>query len=338
MAAFPKHVDEIRKKVRIGVDSMSHTAEIEDSRAFRALGIDNSFKLEEFQRNVKIDILELDEERIVFDLIGVSAPIANALRRILIAEVPTMAIDRINLYQNTSIIQDEVLVHRIGLIPIRADPRVFSYVKDHPEEKRTSSNTLVFTLKIACSEKSDGSLINGEVYSGDLKWVPQGNQETQFGTDGVGIVNPNILIAKLRPGQEIEAELFVEKGIGKEHAKWSPVCTASYRLLPDVEITTEQGIKGERAERLKNLCPMGVFDIEDGKAVVGNSRQCTACRECIRTPEFSDDIQLGRIRDHFIFTVESVGAYKPEELIPEALSVFTDKCSKLLSELASTSS
>jgi DNA-directed RNA polymerase I and III subunit RPAC1 len=55
--------------------------------------------------------------------------------------------------------------------------------------------------------------------------------------------------------------LICEKGIGKTHAKWSPVCTALYRLLPDIRFT--QPIKGEDAKELVNLCPMGVFDIED---------------------------------------------------------------------------
>jgi DNA-directed RNA polymerase I and III subunit RPAC1 len=71
----------------------------------------------------------------------------------------------------------------------------------------------------------------------------------------------DILIAKLRPGQEIEMDLTCEKGIGKTHAKWSPVSTAYYRLVP--EITIKEEIKNEDAIELKNLCPTGVYDIED---------------------------------------------------------------------------
>lgn len=56
-------------------------------------------------------------------------------------------------------------------------------------------------------------------------------------------------------------ELICEKGIGKTHAKWSPVSTAYYRLVPDISF--KQDIKGEDAEELKKLCPTGVFDIED---------------------------------------------------------------------------
>jgi DNA-directed RNA polymerase I and III subunit RPAC1 len=56
-------------------------------------------------------------------------------------------------------------------------------------------------------------------------------------------------------------ELFCEKGIGKTHAKWSPVSTAYYRLVPNIVIKEE--ITGNDAEELKNLCPVGVYDIED---------------------------------------------------------------------------
>lgn len=83
--------------------------------------------LRNFIENCDIEILKLDDEEIIFDLVGVEPPLANALRRILIAEIPTMAIEKVNLWQNTSIIPDENLAHRMGLIPIKADPRQFEY-------------------------------------------------------------------------------------------------------------------------------------------------------------------------------------------------------------------
>lgn len=83
--------------------------------------------LRNFIENCDIEILSLNEEDIVFDLVGVEPPLANALRRILIAEIPTMAIEKVNMWQNTSIIPDENLAHRMGLIPIKADPRLFEY-------------------------------------------------------------------------------------------------------------------------------------------------------------------------------------------------------------------
>jgi DNA-directed RNA polymerase I and III subunit RPAC1 len=75
---------------------------------------------------------DLDME---FDLIGVDASVANALRRIMISEVPTMAIENVYMYNNTSVMHDEILAHRLGLIPIFADAREF-------EIKQKEGNTL----------------------------------------------------------------------------------------------------------------------------------------------------------------------------------------------------
>lgn len=62
-----------------------------------------------------------------FDIVGVDPAVPNAFRRILLSDIPTMAFDRVFMFNNTSIIQDEVLAHRLGLIPLKADPRLFEF-------------------------------------------------------------------------------------------------------------------------------------------------------------------------------------------------------------------
>ena len=132
-------------------------------------------------------------------------------------------------------------------------------------------------------------------------------------------------------------ELICEKGIGRTHAKWSPVCTAYYRMMPDIRL--KEKIVGPDAEELKALCPVGVFDIEDiggkaskkgsstggGQAVVKNQSACTTCRECIRHEKFADKVDLGKRKDVFEFHIESVGIYKPQEIMIEALNELKKK-------------
>lgn len=77
-----------------------------------------------------IDILELSERKARFVLSGVSVSFANALRRSILAEVPVMAIDEINIYDNTSVLFDEQLALRMGLIPLKADTKNFSMPED----------------------------------------------------------------------------------------------------------------------------------------------------------------------------------------------------------------
>jgi DNA-directed RNA polymerase alpha subunit len=81
------------------------------------------------EKNFKINIQSYSKDKLEmeFDMVGVDAAIANSFRRILLSEVPTMAIDRVYIYNNTSVIQDEVLAHRIGLIPLKANPDLFKF-------------------------------------------------------------------------------------------------------------------------------------------------------------------------------------------------------------------
>jgi DNA-directed RNA polymerase I and III subunit RPAC1 len=228
--------------------------------------------------------------------------VANALRRILIAEIPTMAFHKVLLYQNTSVIPDEVLVHRIGLMPIKIDAAGFKFRRE--EESLDASNSLKFELKVKCVRKPQYAKVpeeelrrkgvkpeeyleNAEVYADQLVWVPQGSQKEQYPA-GVKLVHERILVVKLREEQEVVMEVYAEKGIGRTHAKWSPVSTAYYRLAP--EITILSSFNQEKAADLVSSCPVGVFDIEDGKAYVKNQRKCTTCRQCLKY----EGVELGK--------------------------------------------
>lgn len=264
---------------------------------------------ESLYEETNVEYIEGDgEDEIVFDVSGVDPALANALRRTLLAEVPTVAIEKVWISDNTSVIPDEILAHRLGLIPLKVDPTKMTF-RPSPdgdvEIEPSDTDTLMFTLCVECTKTVDSTgetvLKNHEVYSSDLVWVPQGDQEEFFGENLPKPAQDKILIAKLNPGQRIDVTCHAVKGIGKDHAKFSPVGTACYRLLPLVEIEEGKKIKGEEATKLKEVCPMGVFDIEDGEAYVKNSRACTLCRNCIRDEfGFVGKVKVGRVKNHYI--------------------------------------
>jgi DNA-directed RNA polymerase I and III subunit RPAC1 len=282
---------------------------------------------EVFDKMTNIEIKSKTEEELVFDIKGVDPTIVNTLRRIMIAEVPTMAIETVIINQNTSVIPDEVLAHRLGLIPILADANDF--IEKKPEEDFNDRNSMKFSLKVKCFTDKNGKIINENIFSKDLIFVPQGQQEQKFYNNqnkkySIGLVHDDILINKLIPGMEIDLECFCVKGIGRVHAKWSPVCTAYYRLINKIKILEE--INGDDAEELKQLCPKGVFVInKKGNAEIGNVRDCTSCRECIRQEKFKNLIELGKVADHYEFHIESVGMYKPESIFFRAIDVLKEK-------------
>lgn len=315
------------------------------------------WSLDTFRRSLVCKVTRLSSERIEFDLIGVDASVANALRRIMISEVPTAAIEDVYIMNNTSIVQDEVLSHRLGLVPIRADPDLLHWKGNGAS---SPNNTLVFTLQEKCernpahrrrtmvkrqgvngssSMQVDGEdeeeeetdpeklYINANTYSGQLRFHPHAEQQdwnwkTTNNPSGnePRPVHDKILLAKLRPGQEIRLEAHCILGIGKDHAKFSPVATASYRLLPHIDILEPIGegstSKEEREKEQHDFTkcfPEGVIGLrpksgaDSGKGRKGemevyvkDPRRDTVSREVLRDERFKNKVKLGRVRDHFL--------------------------------------
>ena len=315
--------------------------------------VEPGFMIQNLQRDIQVTICSSTDSEIVFDLVGVDVSIANALRRIMLAEVPTVAVETVWISANSGIVQDEILAHRVGLVPILVDPRTLEYVLNEP----TDADTITFHLDVIYPQDAeerasypnsiDVSATNGKVLSSHLRWLPQGSQQAKY-PDGVHAVNDDIVLAELRPGQRIEFEAHCCKGVGKDHAKFSPVATASYRLLPAIDFL--QPVVGDDARELVAMCPMKVFDIEDiakvggkkgGKgavdsehedvtAVVARPRDCTMCRECIRKEGWAERVRLRRKSDHFIFTVESTGCLAPGVIVREALGILKAKSDKFV--------
>lgn len=304
-----------------------------------------------------------------FSLVGLDASIANAFRRILIAEVPTLAIEFVYVMNNTSVIQDEVLASRLGLIPLKGSIEGLNWMRwfkkpteEDPEgSDPTDFNTVVLKLYAECTVNEAASpdeedprirYHNAHIYARDIVFAPTGRQEKFFtGKDEVAPVNPDILIAKLRPGQVIDLEMHCIKGIGADHAKFSPVATATYRLLPEIRIL--RPIIGEDAKKFAKCFPKGVIGLEkitpdeaaqkgsgyeghagEEKAVVVDPFKDTVSRECLRHDEFKDKVKLGRVRDHFIFNVESTGQLPSDTLFLESVKVLKLKCARLKRDLA----
>ncbi|XP_021202579.1 DNA-directed RNA polymerases I and III subunit RPAC1 isoform X2 [Bombyx mori] len=300
---------------------------------------DETWDFKKFVKKFKIVVVRMDNFEMEFDLIGIQPAFANAFRRLMLSEVPSMAIEKVMIKNNTSIIQDEVLAHRLGLIPLKADPRLFEYKSEDTEG--TEFNTLEFSLKVKCtnsksqpkdSYRAEDLYENHSIYSSHMKWHPIGNQATVYKEADVGPVHKDILISKMRPGHEIDLQMIAVKGIGKDHAKFSPVATATYRLLPEVTLTRE--VCDSEATLLQSCFSPGVIGIDSkNRAYVKDARYDACSRNVYRYDTIKDSAILSRVRDHFIFNVESVGAIPPQIIFVEAVKILRDKCRSFLDEL-----
>ncbi|EJD04666.1 uncharacterized protein FOMMEDRAFT_80006 [Fomitiporia mediterranea MF3/22] len=304
-------------------------------------GEDNSWDLSAFKRSLQLNVTRLSQRSVDLDLIGVDASIANAIRRTLIAEVPTIAIESVYVWNNTSVIHDEVLAHRLGLVPLNLDPGLFEMREEGKDA--TDRSTLVFKLEVECKRKAgapaesanpDDLYENHLVTAGMLRWEPQGEQADVPQLKPPGPTNPNIVLAKLRPGQVIDMECHAIKNVGKEHAKWSPVATASYRIHPHITIL-KQPPSGSARKFADCFSPGVIKVIGEGTASEAvevdekRVREESMSREVFRHSEFEGCVKLGRVRDWFLFNIESEGPYAPRDLFPAAIRVLRARVSTL---------
>lgn len=143
-----------------------------------------------------------------------------------------------------------------------------------------------------------------------------------------------IIVSKLGVGHEMDVFLRAVKGVGKQHAKFQPVCTAWHRFHPRCRLV--KPIEGRDAiERLYELMPKAddVFDVADRgeetarvRRIRPGMRTDRGIRNLHRDPQLAANIDVGRDRRHCIFTVESVGARPSRSLVLEALDILLAKC------------
>ena len=146
---------------------------------------------------MSLEITNENDEKISVKIKGVPLQYANALRRICLNGVPIYAVESIDILENTSVLADEGVAHRIGLIPLKTD---LSASKDGNENDK-----IMLTLDSGVSDETR-TILSGELKSQDNSVVPTSN---------------DIPIVTLAPGQSIKFEAYARLGKGTEHARWN---------------------------------------------------------------------------------------------------------------------
>ena len=168
---------------------------------------------------MKIKILEKTDMTLKVELTNIPLSYANALRRFSISEVPCMAIDEVVILENSSVMYDELVSHRLGLIPLRTDLSRFVL----PEDCDCNSSlgcSQCRVLLVLDVESTDGTMT---VYCKDM--VSE--------DDYVVPTHHEIPLVKLSKGQRLKLEAYAKLGKGTEHAKWQPVCKSILKEADD---------------------------------------------------------------------------------------------------------
>lgn len=288
------------------------------------------------QERISIDILELTEDRIKFVLNNCDLSFANTLRRMMISEVPTMAIEFVHINNNTSALHDEFLAQRLGLVPLETeDIEKFVFFMNCTQCTGgfgCDSCTVIMNLKVKNTTDQVLDVTSAHLIS-ESDEVRPAKFFSAFHKNQEG--NPKetgILIAKLKKEQEIDLQCIARKGIAKDHAKFSPVATAKFRYEPIIELNTNamETITQKQKEDFVKSCPTKVYELNpNGKIEVANLMNCMFCDECVRACEdwkHEDPFVKVSMKKHkYIFEVETTGSMRPEDVVRHALKELTEK-------------
>jgi DNA-directed RNA polymerase II subunit RPB3 len=319
------------------------------------------------QRFPKIEILSLQPHEIKFILSETDTSMANTLRRIMIAEVPTLTIDLVEFSENSTVLNDEYIAHRLGLIPLRYQPPdspkamdcsdVFTYHRDCICHEHCSRCSVEFDLDCRYNSTTAAGDTTADdvqapltITSRDLISSNEAVQPAHFlsSEEQDNAQDEGISIVKICSGQRLKLKAIARLGIAKEHAKWCPVAVATYRFWPEIEINEEQmsTLSMEQKQTLIDTCPDRILELDELSGVVRavkNAWEIATFTEDLhfvqralkKRPEDEDFVKIRHSTNKFIFSVESTGSMDADEILMGSMKVLKKRLNNIARELES---
>jgi len=251
-------------------------------------------------KKMNIKILKETQDKIVYHISDAELPLVNTLRRLIIEETPTIAIDEVTLVKNNSALYDEVIAHRLGLLPLTSDLKSYNRQEDCKCKGKGCSR-----CQVKMTLQAKGPCI---VYSSDLK-----SKDSK-----IKPVYPETPITILLKGQDIEIEAVAKIGNGKEHAKFSPGL-AYYRFYPSIKTTKDSDIK-KCAQLSENL------EVKGNKLEIRDIAEWNEAQEQICE---KNGVAVEYDKENFIFIIESWGQLDIKKIPSIALKIMEDKLKEL---------
>ena len=253
-----------------------------------------------------IKILSKKEDKITFLVQGIDETIANSLRR-SVQEVPILAIDTVEFVKNDSALFDEILAHRIGLLPLKTEKMTLQE-ECTCKGKGCSKCTVSFKLekKGPCT-----------VYSSELK----GKAE---------VVHEKTPIVILADGQELQFSATARLGKATEHTKFSPGLMY-YRPVCAININKNCDACGDCIKS----CPLKILEMKEGKIITAHIEDCDICEACLDAcnKKGKNALEIKTSNEDFIFVIESWGQLTAKEIFTEAIKILGENLKELEKKL-----
>lgn len=267
----------------------------------------------------QVRVTELTPETLKFELEGTNLSMANAIRRVMIAEVPTLAIDWIQFNENSSVLPDEFIAHRLGLVPLWSEDIVGNmiYARDCSCDEFCMHCAVEFNLDELAKQEQTFNCTTTHLKSHNQAVRPACGGEHMQNQEINGMMNnynpddqnqDEILLCKLRKDQHLKFKAYAKKGLGKEHAKWIPAIVG-FEYDPDNALRHTTFPKPE--EWPKSVHSQ-LTDADDHQAPY----------DAFGDPE------------KFYYNVEAIGQLKPETILLTAVQALKTKLGTVLSAVS----
>lgn len=248
---------------------------------------------------MKVQVVEKTTSEIKFILENVQFPFANEFRRIMMSEIPTMAIEYVDFVKNDSALNDEVLANRLGHIPLKFDKKTYNLPKECKCEGKGCS---LCQVKLTLKKKGPGM-----VYASDFKSKAK----------DVSPVYDNMPIVELFDDQELEFEAIATLGIGREHSKWQGAVVGYSNLF-----------EAKRKINEIKLCENHLFHIKNVKGVKVQPIECGLCKSLNE-----DGSDFKPINDSFLFSVETASGLSAEDIVLDSAKILKEKINDFVKNL-----
>ncbi|MFH1823596.1 MAG: DNA-directed RNA polymerase subunit D [archaeon] len=250
---------------------------------------------------VTITKISQTPEKISFTIKGADNTLVNTFRR-SITEIPTLAIDTVEFSKNDSALYDEIIAHRLGLVPLEADK--------------------TFTEPSKCTCAGKGCL----KCRGALKLAAKGPC-TVYAKDMKGkaiqIVHPDTPIVILAKDQELAFVAEACLGCGNEHAKFSPGL-AWFNSIANFKSKDVKDV-----EKYISVCPRKAI-LAKGNKLSADELKCDLCEACVElSNELGENIELKASEEDFIFNIESFGQLNPKDIFIESINALDSHLTEL---------
>jgi DNA-directed RNA polymerase subunit D len=260
---------------------------------------------------MKIEIRELSDRECKLVVEGVNPYFVNALRRTLLSEVPKLAVDRVTFYDNTSALFDEILAHRVGLVPLPTDPSTLNRMGEVDAEGKPA-----YVVRYTLTKEGPCTVYSGDLECEDKRFAP---------------VDAKIPLVELLAGQRLILEAEAILGTGTQHAKWQVCSAVGYKYYPTAHVDNRK-IKPEQAKEAVARTPKGILGVEGGKLVVLQPDEVNRADEAEKI--CGDGFRLDYDDRKFLFKFETDGSLKAEDALLKALDLLKERFARFQDAVA----